>query len=595
MWSSREARPGPAGYSASMPSNRLFDVTRFAVVVVLTATLAGRADAASAAPVAAEHGMVVTAQHLATEVGVDVLKRGGNAVDAAVAVGYALSVVYPSAGSLGGGGFMTLQLADGRITFLDFRETAPLAATRDMFLDAAGDVVPRSTRAGHLAVAVPATVSGLETALSRYGTMKRADLIAPAIRLAEEGFVLDEGDITLFSTATEALRADPASAAIFLNRGAPFAIGDRIVQKDLGATLRQIREAGAAGFYAGPVAQAIVASSRAGHGLITAADLAAYSTRELAPVECDYRGLHIVSAPPPSSGGVIVCEILNVLEGYPLKDWGFRSAQAVHVQIEAMRHAYVDRNSLLGDPSFVKNPLSRLLDKQYAARIRAAIDPTRAGVSSELKAGVAPHEGTNTTHYSIVDGQGNAAAVTITLNDWFGAKVTAAGTGVLLNNEMDDFTVKLGVPNLYGLVQGELNAIAPGKRPLSSMSPTIVTRGGKPLLVLGTPGGSWIITTVVHTILDVVDYGMTIQEAVDAPRFHQQWLPEATTVEPFAIGPDTRRILERMGHQLVPIRPLNQVAAILVGAPQLDGKPVGKNRFYGAIDPRYHSGSALGW
>ncbi|MEO7114626.1 MAG: gamma-glutamyltransferase [Caldimonas sp.] len=566
------------------------------VAVALAGLLAGAgAGAASTAPVGAEHGMVVTAQHLASEVGVDVLKRGGNAVDAAVAVGYALSVVYPSAGSLGGGGFMTLQLADGRKTFLDFREKAPLAATRGMFLDAAGEVVPRSTRTGYLAVAVPATVSGLETALALYGTMKREDLIAPAIRLAEQGFVLDEGDIALLSTASDALRADPASEAIFLNGGRPFATGDRLVQKDLGATLRQISEAGAAGFYAGPVARAIVASSRAGHGVITLADLEAYSTRELAPVECDYRGLHIVSAPPPSSGGVIVCEILNVLEGYPLKEWGFRSARAVHVQIEAMRHAYVDRNSFLGDPAFVQNPVGWLLGKEHAAKIRAAIDPARAARSSDLKPGVAPHEGMNTTHYSIVDGRGNAAAVTITLNDWFGAKVTAAGTGVLLNNEMDDFTVKLGVPNLYGLVQGELNEIAPGKRPLSSMSPTIVTRDGKPLMVLGTPGGSWIITTVVHTIINVVDYGMTIQEAVDAPRFHQQWLPEATTVEPFAIGPDTRRILESMGHTLVPIKPLNQVAAILVGAPRLDGRPVGRNRFYGAIDPRYRSGSALGY
>ena len=572
-----------------MPSSRVL------VAIVALAGLIARADAASTAPVGAEHGMVVTAQHLATEVGVDVLKRGGNAVDAAVAVGYALAVVYPAAGNLGGGGFMTLQLADGRKTFLDFREKAPLAATANMYLDASGNVVSGKTKSGHLAVAVPGSVSGLETALARYGTMKRADLIAPAIRFAEQGFVLDAGDAEMFATATEAFKADPASAAIFLNRGQPFVAGERLVQKDLAATLRQIREAGAAGFYAGPVARAIVASSRAGHGLITLADLGGYATRELAPVECDYRGLHIVSAPPPSSGGVIVCEILNVLEGYPLEDWGFRSAQAVHVQIEAMRHAFVDRNSFLGDPDFVENPIDHLLDKAYAARIRASIDPARAAVSKELKPGVAPHEGSNTTHYSIVDAKGNAVAVTYTLNDWFGAKVTAAKTGVLLNNEMDDFTVKLGVPNLYGLVQGELNAIAPGKRPLSSMSPTIVSRDGAPLLVLGTPGGSRIITTVVHTIVNVVDYGMTIQEAVDAPRFHQQWLPEATTIEPFAIGPDTRRILEGMGHKLVEIRPLNQVAAILVGAPRLGGKAVGSNRFYGAIDPRYHSGLALGY
>ncbi len=594
MWRAREARPDLPDTLHGMHLFRYRVAPRIACAAIVLAAVGWRADAASMAPVGAEHGMVVTAQHLATRVGVDVLERGGNAVDAAVAVGYALSVVYPAAGSLGGGGFMTLRLADGRKTFLDFRETAPLAATRDMFLDASGGVVPQSTRAGHLAVAVPATVSGLETALARYGTMKRADLIAPAIRLAEEGFVLDPGDIALLATATAAFRADPASAAIFLQGGEPYAVGDRLVQKDLGATLRQIREAGVAGFYDGPVARAIVASSRAGHGLITPADLSGYRTRELAPIECDYRGLHVVSAPPPSSGGTVVCEILNVLEGYPLGTWGFRAAAAVHVQIEAMRHAYVDRNRL-GDPAFVSNPVGQLLDQSYAARIRAAIDPERATRSSELGAGIAPHEGTNTTHYSIVDASGNAAAVTITLNDWFGAKVTAAGTGVLLNDEMDDFTVKLGVPNLYGLVQGEPNTIAPGKRPLSSMSPTIVTRGGQPLLVLGTPGGSRIITTVVHTILNVVDYGMTIQEAVDAPRFHQQWLPEATTVEPFAISPDTRRILEAMGHELVPIRPLNQVAAILVGAPRLDGRPVGRNRFYGAIDPRAGSGSALGY
>ncbi len=553
-------------------------------------------QAASVAPVAAENGMVVTAQHLATEVGVDVLRRGGNAVDAAVAVGYALAVVDPAAGNLGGGGFMTLQLADGKKTFLDFREKAPLAATADMYLDAAGNVVKGSATTGHLAVAVPGTVSGLETALANYGTMKRADLIAPALRYAEQGFVLDAGDAEMFATATEAFKVDPATKAIFLKPdGQAYGAGDKLIQKDLAATLRQIREAGAAGFFKGPVAAAIVASSQAGKGLITQADLDQYTTRELAPVECDYRGLHIVSAPPPSSGGVIICEILNVLEGYPLKDWGFRSAQAVHVQIEAMRHAYVDRNSYLGDPDFVKNPLDRLLDKAYAAKIRAAIDPQKAANSKDLKPGVPPHEGSNTTHYSIVDAKGNAVSVTYTLNDWFGAKVTAAGTGVLLNDEMDDFTAKLGVPNIYGLVQGEANAIAPGKRPLSSMSPTIVSKDGKPVMVVGTPGGSRIITAVLHTILNVVDYGMTVQEAVDAPRFHQQWLPNATHLETFAISPDTRRILEGMGHVFAASQPANHVAAILVGAPALGADPVGKNRFYGANDPRRNIGLALGY
>jgi len=567
----------------------------FALLLVVASAGTGDARGASMAPVAAEHGMVVTAQHLATEVGVDVLKKGGNAVDAAVAVGYTLAVVYPAAGNLGGGGFMTIQLADGRKTFLDFREKAPLAATANMYLDAAGNVVKGSTTTGHLAVGVPGSVSGLETALAKYGTMKRAELIAPAIRYAEQGFVLDQGDAEMFATATEAFKVDPATAEIFLNRGQPFVAGDRLVQRDLGQTLRQIRDAGAAGFYKGPVAQAIVASSQAGKGLLTQADLDQYTTRELAPVECDYRGYHIVSAPPPSSGGVIVCEILNVLEGYPLKEWGFHSAQAVHVQIEAMRHAYVDRNSYLGDPDFVKNPLDRLLDKAYAAKIRAAIDPARAAVSQNLKPGVAPHEGSNTTHYSIVDDKGNAVSVTYTLNDWFGAKVTAAKTGVLLNDEMDDFTAKIGVPNIYGLVQGEANAVAPGKRPLSSMSPTIVTRDGKPVMVVGTPGGSRIITAVLLTIVNVIDYGMNVQEAVDAPRFHQQWLPNATNVEAFALSPDTRKILEGMGHVFGGAQPANHLAAILVGTPTLGGKPAGKNRYFGANDPRRNTGLALGY
>jgi gamma-glutamyltranspeptidase/glutathione hydrolase len=579
------------------PSTALrLSLARGVCAAVATAALLGFAQAASMAPVAAENGMVVTAQHLATEVGVDVLRRGGNAVDAAVAVGYALAVVYPAAGNLGGGGFMTLQLADGKKTFLDFREKAPLAATANMYLDAAGNVIKGSTTTGHLAVAVPGTVSGLETALARYGTMKRADLIAPAIRFAEQGFVLDAGDAEMFATATAAFKVDPATTAIFLKPGGQaYVAGDRLIQKDLGATLRQIGEAGVAGFYKGPVAAAIVASSSAGKGLITQADLDQYTTRELAPIECDYRGYHIVSAPPPSSGGVVICEILNVLEGYPLKDWGFRSAQAVHVQIEAMRHAYVDRNSYLGDPDFVKNPLDRLLDKAYAARIRAAIDPAKAAISKDLKPGVPPHEGSNTTHYSIVDAKGNAVSVTYTLNDWFGAKVTAGGTGVLLNDEMDDFTAKLGVPNIYGLVQGEANAIAPGKRPLSSMSPTIVSKDGKPVMVVGTPGGSRIITVVLHTIINVIDYGMNVQEAVDAPRFHQQWLPNPTNLETFALSPDTRKILEGMGHVFGAAQPANHVAAILVGAPSLGGKPVGKNRFYGANDPRRNTGLALGY
>jgi len=551
--------------------------------------------AASQAPVAAENGMVVTAQRLATHVGVGVLRDGGNAVDAAVAVGYTLAVVYPAAGNLGGGGFMTIQLADGRKTFLDFREKAPLVSSGNMFLDQDGNPLQGLSTYGHLAVGVPGTVSGLETALAKYGTMKRDYLLAPAINYAQNGFVLDQGDIDMLMTATDAFRKDPATAAIFLNKGEPFKAGQLLVQKDLARTLRRIRDKGADGFYKGSVGAAIVASSWAGQGIIMQADLDKYQTRELDPIECTYRGYGIVSAPPPSSGGVTLCEMLNILEGYPLKELGFHSAQAVQYQIEAMRHAFVDRNSYLGDPDFVDNPLDRLLDKEYAAQIRAVIAADTAGDSNQIKPGVAPHEGSNTTHYSIIDKWGNAVSVTYTLNDWFGAKVTAAKTGVLLNNEMDDFTIKPGVPNSFGLVQGEANLIEPGKRPLSSMCPTIVTREGKPVMILGTPGGSRIITTVLLTIINVIDYGMDVQEAVDAPRFHQQWLPDVTNIEPYALSPDTRNILERWGQKFGDPPPANQVAAILVGAPELDGEPIGTNRYYGAIDPRRNSGLALGY
>ncbi|WP_445218117.1 gamma-glutamyltransferase [Bradyrhizobium sp. Pa8] len=566
-----------------------------AAIVSVSLVTFGAARAASVAPVAAQNGMVVSAQHLATQVGVDVLKRGGNAVDAAVAVGYALAVVYPAAGNLGGGGFMTIQLADGRKTFLDFRETAPKAATANMYLDKDGNVIKGISTKGHLAVGVPGSVSGMEYAREKYGTMKRADLLAPAIQLAEQGFVLDQGDIDLLRTATDDFKDDPASSAIFLNNGQPFGVGDRLQQSELAKTLREISSKGTDGFYKGWVGSAIVASSQAGKGLLTQDDLDGYKTRELAPVECDYRGYHVISAPPPSSGGVVICEILNILEGYPLKELGYHSAQAVHVQIEAMRHAYVDRNSYLGDPDFVKNPLDRLLDKNYATKIRAVIDPNKAGISKDIKPGVAPHEGSNTTHYSIADKDGNAVSVTYTLNDWFGAKVTAAKTGVLLNDEMDDFTAKVGVPNLYGLVQGEANAIAPGKRPLSSMSPTIVTKDGKTVMVVGTPGGSRIITAVLQTMINAIDYGMNAQEAVDMPRIHQQWLPDLTNVENYALSPDTQKILEGMGHKFGPPQPANHLAVIIVGAPSLNGEQVGNNRYYGANDPRRNSGLAAGY
>ena len=568
--------------------------SRTLIATALVLTVSG-VHAASQAPVGGENGMVVTAQHLATHVGVDVLKAGGNAVDAAVAVGYALAVVYPAAGNLGGGGFMTVQLADGRKTFLDFREKAPLAATANMYLDKDGNVVEGLSAKGHLAVGVPGTVSGMELALSKYGTLKRAQVIAPAIKLADNGFALEQGDIDLLHTATGEFEKDKDLRAIFLHNGQPMQVGQKLVQKDLAKTLKEISAKGTDGFYKGWVAKALVDSSQAGKGIITQADLDNYKTRELAPIECDYRGYHVVSAPPPSSGGVVICQIMNILEGYPMADLGYHSAQGLHYQIEAMRHAYVDRNSYLGDPDFVKNPIAHLLDKDYAAKLRAAIDPQKAGDSQAIKPGVSPHEGNNTTHYSIVDKWGNAVSVTYTLNDWFGAGVMASKTGVILNDEMDDFTVKVGVPNMYGLVQGEANAIAPGKAPLSSMSPTIVTKDGKAVMVVGTPGGSRIITATLLTILNVIDYKMNIQEAVDAPRFHQQWMPQTTNLETFAVSPDTQKILESWGHTFAGPQDANHLAAILVGAPSLGGKPVGNNKFYGANDPRRNTGLSLGY
>ena len=566
---------------------------RRALAVLLLATTP--AFAAAPPPVAAEHGMVASAQRLASEVGVEVLKRGGNAVDAAAAVGYALAVVYPAAGNLGGGGFMTIALADGRRTFIDFRVKAPLAATRDMFLGADGEPVKGLSTRGWLAVATPGTVGGLEYAREKYGKLTRADVLDPAIALAEDGFTLDAGDATPLAVSASSLAKWPTSAAIFLRDGRPLGIGDRLVQKDLARTLRAIRENGAPGFYAGEVGASLVAAAKAGGGLIGADDLAGIHPREFAPVTCEYRGYTIVSAPPPSSGGVTVCETLKILEGYPLGEYGFGSAKALHVEIEAMRHAYVDRNNGLGDPDFVKNPVARLTSAEYAGKIRAAIDPTHATPSASLAPGKAPHEGDNTTHFSILDNEGNAVAVTYTLNDWFGAGMVAGDTGVVMNDEMDDFTVKLGTPNLFGLVQGEKNAIAPGKTPLSSMAPTILLKDGKPVLVVGTPGGSRIISVVLETILDVVDYGMSVGEAVDAPRIHNQWLPDVTNVEPFALSPDTRAILEGMGHHFGPPQPANHVEAVMVGSPKLGGKPTPPYRYFGVNDPRRGGGAAVGY
>ncbi len=555
--------------------------------------------AASPAPVEAEHGMVVTAQHLATDVGVDVLKNGGNAVDAAVAVGYALAVVYPTAGNIGGGGFMTIRMKDGNSTFLDFRERAPAAATKTMYLDAKGDIVPRASLDGYLAVGVPGSVMGFETAREKYGTKSRQDLLAPAIRYAKDGFTLEQGDAASIENSAKRLAKDEAAAKIFLKPdGKLFSPGDKLMQPELAAVLSSIADKGTDAFYKGLPADAIVKASQAKGGILAKQDFEQYAVRELKPVECSYRGYDIISSPPPSSGGVIICEILNILEGYPLSFLGYGSAETVHLMTEAMRYAYVDRNAALGDPDFVDNPVSTLLDKNYAKAIRAKIDINKAGASANLKP-LGAKESAETTHYSIIDDEGNAVAVTYTLNGSFGAGAVAPGTGILLNNEMDDFTSKPGVPNLYGLVQGEANAIAPKKTPLSSMSPTIVTKDGKPFMVIGSPGGSRIITITLEAILNVVDFGMDISQAVNAPRIHHQWQPDKIYFEPYALSPDTIRALISMGHTMddgsgPPV--WGQAAGILVGGSSLaDIAKGGGARYNGAMDSRATEGSAGGY
>ena len=553
------------------------------------------AIAASQLPTAAENGMVVTAHRLASKAGVDVLKKGGNAVDAAVAVGYALAVTFPEAGNLGGGGFMTIRFRDGRTTFIDFRETAPAAATATMFQNAKGEVLPDLSRRGYLAAGIPGTVAGLELARIKYGTKARATLMAPSIALARDGFVLGQGDADMLAEGAEDFRKDAPTAAIFLAGGQPRAPGTRLIQADLGRALQLIAKDGPDAFYKGDIARKIISASQKNGGIFTAADFATYRALERTPLECVYRAYKIISAPPPSSGGTVICETLNILEAFPVAELGFNSAQNTHYMTEALRRAYRDRNLNLGDPAFVKFDAARYIDKGYAAELRKGISPDKATRSDNLPAPSSAKEGQNTTHYSIVDAQGNAVSVTYTLNDWFGARVTPAGTGILLNDEMDDFSAKPGASNMFGLVEGENNAIAPGKRPLSSMSPTIVAKDGKLVMVVGTPGGSRIPTAVLQVMINVLDHKMTLQEAVDAPRIHHQWMPDVTYYERNALNADTLALLAGKGHKLEEIDYGNHIAAILVGAPSIGGKPLGKNKLYGSIDPRLNLGTAEGY
>ncbi|WP_337240336.1 gamma-glutamyltransferase [Proteus faecis] len=578
-------------------------------LLLLTTLFSPSLYAAYEPAVEAQHGMVVSSQHLASQVGNDILQKGGNAIDAAVAVGYAQAVVNACCGNIGGGGFMTIHLADGTNTFINFRETAPASASNDMYLDKEGNLVKDASLYGYLASGVPGTVKGLDAALEKYGTLSRQDVMAPAIKLAREGYILTRADTDVLETTTERFKQDPESAKIFLKPdGTPWQPGDRLIQTDLANTLELIANQGADAFYQGEIPKKVEEASKQHNGLLTQEDFANFTITETKPITCTYRGYEFISAPPPSSGGVTICQTLNILEGYDLKSMGFNSAEYVHTLTEAMRHAYMDRNTFLGDPQFIKNPTEKLLSKTYATEIRQQIMPNKATPSEKVQPGIAPHESPETTHYSVIDKNGNAVSTTYTINGRFGAVVIAPGTGFFLNNEMDDFTTKVGEKNLYGLVQGERNSIAPLKRPLSSMSPTIVTKEGKPFLILGSPGGSRIISITLQTALNIIEFGMPPQEAVNSPRIHHQWLPDEVYYEQRGLSKDTLEKLASMGYKMVEQTPWGAAELIMVGLPGEDGVipassgndsavsgAVREGYLYGSNDVRRPAGKAVGY
>lgn len=507
---------------------------------------------------------VVSAMPEASQAGVDIIKKGGNAIDAAVAVSFALEVVYPSAGNIGGGGFMVLRLKNGEAATLDFREKAPAAASHDMYLDKDGNVIPDASLGGHLATGVPGTVDGMFRAHQKYGKLNWKEVLQPAIDLAEKGFAISKTTaLELNEIRAELIRKNPD--VDYLLKNGTWENGDTLRQPHLAETLKRIQQEGREGFYAGKTAELIVAEMQRGAGLITAEDLRQYESVWRTPIRGKYRGLDIITMPPPSSGGVALMQLLKMVEPYPLSVWGFHSAEAIHLITEAENRVYADRSRWLGDPDFFSVPVEKLLDTNYLSNRMKTFDASRATPAASIQAGGAEgKESEQTTHYSIVDAEGNAVAVTTTLNAGYGNKVFVKGAGFLLNNEMDDFSVKPGVPNLYGLVGGEANAIAANKRMLSSMTPTIIESRGQLFMVLGSPGGSTIITTVFQTILNVVDFKMTMQEAVNAPRFHSQWLPDEIQMEAGSIDSVTVRKLEKMGHRISNRGSIGRCDAIMV-------------------------------
>ena len=569
------------------------DATAQAAAPAVTQTAAAQAAAAAYDfeldvfhPVIAKNGMVASEQELATQIGVDILKAGGNAVDAAVAVGFALAVALPNAGNIGGGGFMMVHDArSGKDIALDFREVAPKGASRNMYLDAAGKVIDGKSLYTHYAVGVPGTVAGMTHALSRWGSMPLARVMAPAIALADKGYPVS---ITLAKTLDQEKKNMgrwPATQAVFWKNGAPLQSGERLVQKDLAQSLRLISQQGAKAFYEGAIAQKIVAEMAPHANALSLQDLRDYKVAEREPVRGSYRGYQIVTMPPPSSGGAHLIQILNMMERWPMNQWGADSAQSVHYMTEAMKLAYADRSEYLGDPDFVKIPLKGLISKSYASELAASIKPQQARPGKDIRPGrPQPYESDQTTHYSVVDKAGNAVAVTYTLNTNFGSGIVARGTGILLNNEMDDFSAKPGVANAYGLVGGDANAVQAGKRPLSSMTPTLVLKDGKPVLVTGSPGGARIITTVLQQVVNHIDFGMNPAEAAATPRFHHQWTPDELRVEK-GFSPDTLALLRQWGHKVALKASMGRTQTIEIR----DGL------LRGASDPRNPDGKTMGY
>ncbi len=557
--------------------------------------------AASPKPTSESHAMAVSAQHYATQIGKEILQKGGNAVDAAVAMGYALAVVHPCCGNIAGGGFMLIRFANGKYTFFNFREKTPEKTNVHLFLDESGKTIKLPTSAGHLSgflkhsyltVGVPGTVMGLNTALEKYGTFSLQDVIRPAINLAKNGYTLKPGDIEFLDYGVSAFKQQANVAEIFLKSGTPYKSGDILVQKNLANSLQKIYEGGTKAFYQGEITDEIISASNKNGGKLSHLDFQNYTVEELKPITCKYRDYEITTSPPPSSGGVTICETLTILNGYPLSTFGYHSAASAHYTIEAMRYSYADRAKYLGDPDFVNNPVDRLISENYAKEIRKHIKTNLAADSEKISPLEQLTETENTTGYVVADQYGNAVAVTYTLNNYFGARVIADKTGFFLNNQLDDFTLLPNVPNAFGLIGGDHNVLQPNKRPLSSMAPTIITKNGKLAMVLSTPGGSTIPTQLLTVIQNVIDFGMDIQEAIDAPRFHMQWKPDVVSIEPYTFSPDTRKILENMGYTFQEHSPY--------GSPRWGGmsgilfyKPSG--RLHGGIDSRRPAGAALGY